>query len=122
VGVFQDEVSVRTYPQGDLAAQLLGFVDDNASGKYGVEQALNKVLAGKNGQLKAITDQKGVPLLATGDNILIDPVEGEDVVLTVDIGMQRQLEDILKSGLEAAKSKSGSALIIESYVGFIIGE
>jgi cell division protein FtsI/penicillin-binding protein 2 len=119
VGVFQDEVSVRTYPQGDLAAQLLGFVDDNASGKYGVEQALNKVLAGKNGQLKAITDQKGVPLLATGDNILIDPVEGEDVVLTVDIGMQRQLEDILKSGLEAAKSKSGSALIIEASTGAV---
>ena len=119
IGVFDDEVPVRTYPQGELASQLLGFVDDNLEGKYGVEQALDDKLAGKNGQLKAITDRKGVPLLATGDNILIDPVEGEDVVLTIDIGMQRQLEDILKAGLETAKSKSGSALILDVTTGAV---
>ncbi len=113
IGVFADEIPVRTYPQGTLASQLLGFVDDSLVGKYGIEQYLNKTLSGTPGRLKAITDQKGVPLLAVGDNISIDPIEGEDVVLTVDIGMQRQLEDILKSGLEYAKSESGSALIME---------
>lgn len=119
IGVFQDEVSVRTYPQGDLASQLLGFVDDSSKGKYGVEESLDTILRGKDGRLKAITDQKGVPLLAAGDNVLIDPIEGEDAVLTIDVGMQRQLEDILKSGLEKAKSKSGSALIIEAKTGAV---
>ena len=119
IGVFQDEISVRTYPQAELASQLLGFVDDSSVGKYGVEQYLNKTLSGTAGRLKAITDQKGVPLLAVGDNVSIDPIEGEDVVLTVDIGMQRQLEDILKAGLETAKSKSGSALIIDVNTGAV---
>ena len=119
IGVFQDEVNIRTYPQGELAAQLLGFVDDNNDGKYGIEEALDSTLRGKDGRLKAITDQKGVPLLAAGDNVLIDPVEGDDVVLTVDLGMQKQLEDILKSGLDAAKSKSGSALILEAKTGAV---
>ena len=119
IGVFADEVPVRTYPQGSLASQLLGFVDDSLVGKYGIEQYLNKTLSGTPGRLKAITDQKGVPLLAVGDNISIDPIEGEDVVLTVDIGMQRQLEDILKSGLEYAKSESGSALIMEVNTGAV---
>ena len=119
IGVFADEIPVRTYPQGTLASQLLGFVDDSLVGKYGIEQYLNKTLSGTPGRLKAITDQKGVPLLAVGDNISIDPIEGEDVVLTVDIGMQRQLEDILKSGLEYAKSESGSALIMEVNTGAV---
>ncbi len=119
IGVFQDEISVRTYPQAELASQLLGFVDDSSVGRYGVEQYLNKTLSGTAGRLKAITDQKGVPLLAVGNNVSIDPVEGEDVVLTIDIGMQRQLEDILKAGLETAKSKSGSALIMDVNTGAV---
>ncbi len=119
IGVFQDEVSVRTYPQGELSAQLLGFVDDTNVGRYGIEESLDTLLHGKDGRLKAITDQKGVPLLAAGDNVLVDPIEGEDVVLTIDVGMQRQLEDILKSGLDAAKSKSGSALILNTKTGAV---
>ncbi len=118
-GIFSEEVSVRTYPQNDLAAQLLGFVNDDGIGRYGVEQSLNNVLNGKSGRLKAITDQKGVPLLATGDNVSIDPIDGKDAVLTIDVGMQRQLEDILKTGLDNAKSKSGSAIIMDPRTGEI---
>lgn len=119
LGVFEDEVAIRTYPQGELAAQVLGFVDDNADGKYGIEQYMHDTLAGTPGQLKAITDQKGVPLLANSDNILKDPIDGQDVVLTIDVGMQRQVEDLLKTGVEAAKSKSGSALILDANTGAI---
>ena len=39
----------RTYPQGSLAAQILGFVDDEGNGKYGIEQYLDTQLKGKNG-------------------------------------------------------------------------
>jgi cell division protein FtsI/penicillin-binding protein 2 len=118
-GVGTREESIRTYPQGDLAAQLLGFVDDEGVGKYGVEQALNKELKGTPGQLKAITDARGVPLVANTDNIVTKPKAGDRVLLTVDVSMQRQLEDVLKSGLDAAKSKSGSALIMDPYTGAI---
>ena len=118
-GLGTREESIRTYPQGDLAAQLLGFVDDEGVGKYGVEQALNKELKGAPGQLKAITDARGVPLVANTDNIVTKPKAGDRVLLTVDVSMQRQLEDVLKSGLDAAKSKSGSALIMDPYTGAI---
>lgn len=119
IGIFDSESNIRTYPQTELAAQLLGFVNDESEGKYGVEQAMNDELAGTVGRLKAITDRKGVPLLATSDNVLIDPIDGKDIVLTIDVGLQRQLEDILKTGLETAQSKSGSALIIEANTGAI---
>lgn len=118
-GIGTREEAVRTYPQGDLAAQLLGFVDDEGTGKYGLEQALNKELTGSPGQLKAITDAQGVPLVANKDNIVIQPKSGNRVLLTVDIAMQRQLEDVLKAGLDRAKSKSGSAIIMDPYSGAV---
>jgi len=59
----------RTYPQGALASQLLGFVNNDGQGKYGIEQAVNKQLAGRPGQVKAVTDAEGVPLAATRGNV-----------------------------------------------------
>jgi len=118
-GIGTREAEYRTYPQGQLASQLLGFVNDDNEGKYGLEQALNSQLAGTPGLLKAITDAQGIPLASQKDNILTEPKNGKRVVLTVDIGMQQQLEDILKQGLDSANSKSGSAVVINAKTGEI---
>jgi cell division protein FtsI (penicillin-binding protein 3) len=53
-GIGTQEQDYRTYPQGPLAAQVLGFVNNDGTGVYGVEQALNKQLQGTPGQLKAV--------------------------------------------------------------------
>lgn len=118
-GVGTEALNYRIYPQGTLAAQLLGFVNHEGKGAYGIEEALNKELAGTPGMLKAITDARGVPLVASKDNIQIDPKPGNDVVLTIDLAMQKQLEKILKEGLDKAKSQSGSALIMDPNTGAI---
>lgn len=118
-GIGAQAQEYRTYPNGTLAAQLLGFVNNEGKGVYGIEQALNDVLAGKDGELKAVTDVNGVPLAANKDNILIQPESGKDVLLTVDMGMQKQLEDILKMGAERARSEQVSAVIMEANTGAI---
>jgi cell division protein FtsI (penicillin-binding protein 3) len=118
-GIGTQAQNYRTYPQGSLAAQVLGFVNNDGRGTYGIEQALDNQLKGTSGQLKAITDAAGVPLAANRDNIQISPKSGSDVVLTLDLGMQKQLEAILKQGLESAKSKSGSAIIMDPNTGAI---
>jgi cell division protein FtsI (penicillin-binding protein 3) len=112
-GIGAQEQQYRTYPNGTLAAQLLGFVNNEGKGVYGIEQALDEKLAGKAGQLKAVTDINGVPLAANRDNVLLAPKTGEGVVLTVDTGMQRQAEALLEKGLQDAKSKSGSVIIMD---------
>ena len=43
-GIGSQAVNYRTYPQGQLAAQVLGFVNDDGAGKYGIEQALDNEL------------------------------------------------------------------------------
>lgn len=109
----------RTYPQSNLAAQVLGFVNDEGKGKYGIEQAVNKRLQGRAGELKAITDASGVPLAASRDNTRRPPVNGDDVVLTIDLAMQQQLETILAEGVKNAKASGGSALIMDPRTGSV---
>jgi cell division protein FtsI/penicillin-binding protein 2 len=118
-GIGVREQTYRAYPQGEMAASLLGFVNDEGEGKYGVEQALDKQLRGTPGQLKAITDAKGVPLISNKDNVIKEAQNGKRVVLTLDMSMQQQLEEILKTGLENSKSKSGGVFVIEANTGAI---
>lgn len=118
-GVGTQEQNYRTYPEGTLASQLLGFVNSDGEGKYGIEQSLNSELAGQPGILKAITDVNGVPLAASKDNVQTLPKAGDKVVLTIDLGMQKQLESLLKKDTEAAKSELGSAIIMDPNSGSI---
>lgn len=119
-GIFTNEkIPTRVYVQGAIAGQILGFVNDEGKGNYGIEQYYDEELSGSAGRIKTLTDQNNVPLLATGDNVLTDPIDGKDVVLTLDVAMQRQVEALLKTGLDNAKSESGNAIIIETKTGAI---
>ena len=119
-GIFTNEkVPQRVYIQGSIAGQILGFVNDDGEGNYGIEQYFNKDLTGTPGRVKALTDKNNVPLLATSDNLLVDPVNGKDIVLTIDIALQRQVETILKDGLDKAISKSGSLIILDADTGAV---
>lgn len=95
----------RVYPDGNLASQVLGFVNSKGVGEYGIEQALNPILAGKPGILKAITDVNGVPLAASKQNTQIAPVPGKNVVLTLDLGIQQQVQNILAKEYKKTKSQ-----------------
>jgi cell division protein FtsI/penicillin-binding protein 2 len=109
----------RVYPQGSLASQELGFVDNNGKGQYGLEQALNKQLAGTPGQVKAVTDVNGVPLAASKDNVETAPTDGDTVVTSLDLPMQAQMEKILQNEYQATKSQGISAVIMDLNTGKI---
>ncbi|MCA9350876.1 penicillin-binding protein 2, partial [Candidatus Saccharibacteria bacterium] len=113
-GVGAKEISIRNYPQGEFASQLLGFVNDDQQGQYGIEQSLNDVLAGKSGQLKAITDIRGVPLAVNNDNIQRQPQNGQNVNLTIDIGMQKITEDALAGAITRTRVAKASAVLIDA--------
>lgn len=118
-GIGTQDAPYRTYPDGQLASQTLGFVNEDGEGKYGLEEALNNELSGKPGMLRAITDASGVPLAANKDNRVTDPVKGNSVVLTIDIGMQQQVEDILKAFADKTQAKSGSVVVMEANTGAV---
>ncbi|MEI9913575.1 MAG: penicillin-binding protein 2 [Candidatus Saccharibacteria bacterium] len=116
-GIGTEAQDYRTYPEGSLASQVLGFVNNDGSGEYGVEQALNSELSGTPGQVKAITDASGVPLAATKGNVEKAPTNGKNVVLTINLGMQEQMEQILANEYKKTNSQGLSAIIMNPNTG-----
>jgi len=116
-GLGTQGLDYRVYPDGSLASQLLGFVNNSGQGEYGIEQALNKELSGTPGELKAVTDASGVPLAASKGNIDKAPTNGTNVVTSLNLSMQAQMETILKNEYIKTKSQGLSAIIMDPYTG-----
>ncbi len=118
-GVGLRTVPVRSYANGTLASQALGYVDQEGTGKYGIEQYMDSDLKGELGVLKAVTDAKGVPLINNKENVLKDAQDGKKILLTLDVGMQKRVEDTLKEYLPTVNSKSGSVIVMDPNTGAI---
>jgi cell division protein FtsI/penicillin-binding protein 2 len=116
---FQQETK-RVYPEDALASQTLGFVNGEGDGQYGIEQALNGELAGKDGLLNAVTDVHGIPISVGAESVNTPPQNGKNLVLTIDRNIQAKTEQILKSGLDKAKATKGSLLVMDPSNGRIL--
>ncbi len=119
-GVGFDAVSQRVYPEGSLAAQVLGFVDADGNGKYGFEQANDTTLKGKNGLLKTVTDVRSVPLTVGDKNINIPAKNGANYVLTIDRNVQTKVEQALSDGMKNVGATQGSALVMDPNTGKVL--
>ncbi len=120
VGVWTKEEAYRTYPEGSLASQVTGFVNNAGTGQYGIEQYLNDQLAGTPGKLKAVVDNTTGAPIATAKNTVKLPVTGTSYLLTIDRSVQAMAEQQLAQGVQAVKAKSGSVVIMDPRSGAII--
>lgn len=109
----------RVYPEGNLAAQVLGFVNDNG-GNYGVEQAMNKELTGTDGYKKITTDAFNQVIEVGSENIEKPAVNGKNIVLSIDRNIQARVEKVLKSQMESKGMKNGSVLVMNPKNGKIM--
>lgn len=109
----------RVYPENEMAASLLGFVNSDGVGQYGVEGALNNKLKGENGILKTVKDANNIPLTIGDDSVRIPAVDGKDIVLSIDRNIQNATEKALKNALERYKVANASALVMDPKTGEI---
>ena len=110
----------RVYPEGELGSTLLGFVNADGIGQYGVEGSLNKVLSGKDGMLKTISDVNNVALSIGSDNVKIPAEDGKNIVLNVDRGLERVIEDALAYHIDNTAATNAAALIMNPNTGEIL--
>jgi penicillin-binding protein 2 len=146
--VVAKRVAVRTYPNGALAAHVLGYVgevnqeelDENPDmyslgdtiGKAGVEKVYESELRGEDGEQRIEVDAEGVPIRVVSRR---PPVQGDDVVLSIDIDVQRVAEEALAQGLLAARGQpfeennvtvgllradAGAAVVLDAKEGTVI--
>lgn len=116
-GVLVTPESVRLYPEGQLAAQLLGFVDASGNGRYGLEGFYNNELKGIGGSIFGESDTHG---RVFDVNSQTDARNGSDFVLTIDHNIQYQAESILAQSVKKYQADSGSMIIVEPQTGKIL--
>lgn len=118
-GVWFQEGVQRVYPEGQMATPLLGFVNAEGKGQYGVEGALDKELAGVNGVLKTVNDVNNIPLTIGSDNVRVPAVDGKNIVLSIDRNIQHAAEKALANALERSQASHASALVMDPRTGKI---
>ena len=119
-GIGFQEVSQRVYPEGQLAGQVLGFVNTTGIGSYGVEGGLDTELKGKDGLLQAVTDVSNVPLTIGKNNIREPAQDGANIVLSVDRNIQSKVELALAEGIKRTGATNGSVLAMDPRTGKIL--
>ena len=111
-GIYLKEENARVYPEGQLASSLLGFVNVEGEGQYGVEGALNKELSGENGVLKTITDVNNVALSIGDDNVRVPAKDGKNMVLSIDRNIQYKMEQFLKEQMQSSGAEHAAGLVM----------
>lgn len=114
------EMTQRVYPEGALAGQVLGFVNAEGQGNYGVEGYLNEELNGTDGMLQTVTDVSKVPLSIGDNNINIPAQDGKNIVLSIDRNVQSKAEQALAAGLERTGATQGSAVVMDPKTGKVM--
>jgi cell division protein FtsI/penicillin-binding protein 2 len=118
---------VRVYPQAGggpnttLAAKLLGFVNREGSGQYGVEQFYQQQLGGRP---RIVQTQRDIAARAIPETTIVKDAgqPGEDIRLTIDAGLQLAVEQEILAAWAADRAKSVSALVMDPYSGEILAE
>jgi stage V sporulation protein D (sporulation-specific penicillin-binding protein) len=106
-------------PGTTLAAQVLGFVNSDGIGQYGIEGAEDTLLAGLPGSVTAQEDVIGRQI---GDSIrqLRPPVDGSDLRLTIDSGLQHLLETAMWRDYERNAAKGVTGVVMDVHTGAIL--
>ncbi|HLZ28067.1 MAG TPA: penicillin-binding protein 2 [Chloroflexota bacterium] len=118
-GVYLDKEPVRQYPEGSLAAQILGFVGRDFTGLGGLELSYDTELAGTPGAIDTEKDTGGQEI-ALGRRLLTPPRQGSDLVLTLDRYVQRVAERLLNQAVVDTKSSGGLIIVMEPQTGNIL--
>ncbi|WP_246066407.1 peptidoglycan D,D-transpeptidase FtsI family protein [Limnobacter alexandrii] len=110
--------SKRYYPQGETMAHLVGFTSIEDKGQEGVELAFNERLTGEDGERNVLRDRLG--------NVIEDirelrpPVNGQDLVLSVDADVQYIVLSELKKAVEQHKAKAAAAVVLDAKTGELL--
>jgi cell division protein FtsI/penicillin-binding protein 2 len=118
-GIVLSPENWRFYPESSLASNVIGFVNNDGIGNYGIEQKMNELLNGVDGQLKEETDNVGVKI-AFGNNVETPAKNGNDVYLTIDRYIQGQAEKLLAEAVKKYSSTGGSVIVEDPKTGRIL--
>jgi cell division protein FtsI (penicillin-binding protein 3) len=109
--------TARSYPNGQLAAHVVGKVNSLDRGVAGIEKTLNKDLSGTPGLIRVTTDvhRRGYEF-----EVEKAPVVGKNVTLTIDSRLQYVAEQAIAQAVEAKHAQRGSVIVVDPYTGEVL--
>lgn len=107
----------RTYPLRNVAAEVVGYAGTENRGLAGLELALDKTLAGTDGEKTIVRDPLGNELNVVDES---EAVDGRDVRLTIDNTLQRHVERVLAETRERWNAKATTAVVLDPRTGGIL--
>lgn len=117
-GVKIDEDSRRYYPFGSLASKVIGFTGSDNQGIIGLEVRYDEELAGEAGQILTMTDAGGIELKKEGEE-RVEPVNGDDLIVSLDYNIQTYAQQAAYKAYEAKKAKRVSIIVMNPQDGRI---
>lgn len=126
-GISFETEAARNYPQTgggpgvSLASHLLGFVNREGRGQYGIEQFYQSQLAGTPEIVEADKDANGQPIMDT-EHVVQAGSRGQDLRLTIDASLQLAMEQEVMAARIADRAASVSAVVLDPYTGEVYGE
>jgi len=117
-GIFSQQTHRRTYPAGDLAANVIGFVGSEGTGLAGLESSLNAALTGVDGKATYEVSPQG-GRVAVAQSTLVAPEPGHDVTLTLDRDIQWFAQTAIARQVQAYQAESGTVVVLDARTGKI---
>ncbi|MFJ7154771.1 peptidoglycan D,D-transpeptidase FtsI family protein [Streptomyces sp. NPDC101118] len=117
-GVFQEPSSKRVYPNGNLAAGIIGYVNAEGKGAGGLESSLDEKLAGKDGELRYA--QSGGRRVPTAGSREKPAVPGSDIELTIDRDIQWAAQNAITEQVRASAADRGYVVVQDTRTGEVL--
>jgi cell division protein FtsI (penicillin-binding protein 3) len=118
-GIFSEDTTQRVYPDGSLAASVVGFVGRDGNGLGGIELGDESLLAGVDGSdtYEAAAGGHEIPTASSQEKAAVD---GSTIRLTIDRDIQWMAEQELARQVKAARAESGTVVVMDPRTGAIL--
>jgi len=116
-GISTESQYYRFYPENQFLSQVIGFVDAEGSGRYGIEEYYDGLLRGDGGVLTGVKDNMG-KIVEVQQSEPGKP--GADIALTIDRSIQYVAQEKLKQGVQKYGAEGGSVIIMDPKTGGIL--
>ena len=121
--IWLDAKVKRVYPYGSVAGQVIGMVGDDGNGGTkgltGLELQYNDVLSGTDGSKYVERGSNGQPV-AGGTYVINEATDGQDIIISLDVNIQRVAEEQIVQAVEDASGKAGNVIVTEPKTGEIL--
>jgi len=118
-GIYIQNESKRYYPREELAAPIIGFTGTDGNGLYGIEIEYESILRGVDGRAEAEIDVFG-NIIPGNIKTYLEPVDGKDIVLTIDSQIQYIAEKALLKAVEEYNAPGAVAIVMDPVSGEIL--